>query len=233
MNSIHRESEERWIRFKIGSAFPANSSLSHWISGLTMASNDLNQTHKAYLEKNNASGNQPSPEALFYFGLACAQFREAAKFLCKGSQSIEVQEFNKTLPVETINHWKKLKKSYEPWKGSFVESVARPIRDQFFHYPEPTSPEWESALENLAPEDSGVCARNELLVGNVRGVFADDLRAYFISTCLGTDKGKVRDSVAQIAHLTSTLVNFAQQSLISYLKKLPKGVIRFDNSPSF
>jgi len=224
--------EEKWIKFHFRSAFPASSILSHWISGLTMASNDLNQAHKDYREKANSSGNQPSPEALFYFGLACAQYRETAKFLCKGGQSIKVQEFNKTLPVETINQWEELKKSYEPWKGSFVESVAKPVRDLFFHYPEPTSPKWKSALENLASEESGVCLKNEMRVGDFRGIFADDLRAYFISTCLGTGKDKVNDSVTQVAHLTNTLVNFAQQSLGTYLQKLPKGVTRVDNSSS-
>jgi len=176
--------EDQWATFRFGDAFPADSVIARWVAGMTLIANDLLQVNLGVIEASDVVVDQSS-EAVYLFWLACAHYREAAHFMQKGSELPEVQASIAQLPEQTREHWAAIQESFEPWEGSFVQGRLKPLRDDFFHYPKPTDQKWGGMLARVADRRSGVRVRGSEIVGNVRGVFADDLRAELLSQYIG------------------------------------------------
>jgi hypothetical protein len=183
------------------------------------------------------SGNPAeSSDATYYFWLACAQYREAAEFLRKRKPP-EVAAFMAQLPPDVQQHWAKVAPSFTPYEGSFVDKVLRPLRNKLFHYPEPGSKEMERALRAASQHISGVRVVGEEKLGNVRGVFADEVRARLLGEYLhgANDEDEdeelgLRETMRKISRLMSSLIAFAHGSLAEYLVQLPPGVVTLDEA---
>jgi hypothetical protein len=160
-------SEMQWCRFRIGDVFPAGSALAKWIAGLTLIANDILQAHAAM--QREFKGGPESPEGLFYFWLTCAQFREAAKVLADGIEDPEIAAFIDTLEADDQQMLQLVKPAFEPFAGSFFATIAKPLRDQFFHYPKPRDREWDSILGQMSDMESGIRVGGNMQVSEVRG----------------------------------------------------------------
>lgn len=223
------DTEEKWAKFTMGAAFPADSMLARWIAGLATIANDLTQTNVALIEAFESSGASLCPEGVFGFWVTCAQYREAAKFLHAGWQNPDVVEFTGGLPREVRDDWNRIRRSFDPWGGSFVETVMKPLRDRLFHYPAPGAAEWEPVLRDLASHESGVRVRGAGELRGVRNVFADEVRVGLLSAYLGSDPAEMGNSVAEVSNLVQGLVSFAHECMMAYLAQFPDGVVRIED----
>lgn len=220
--------QERWVRFRLGVAFPADSTLARWVAWLSLVADDLTHANVVLARELASSSSRPSPEGVFYFWLACAQFREAAKLLQDGYECPQVREFIVQLPVDARQRWEQVRASFEPWDGSFVKRVMKPIRDGLFHYPLASGQEARRILDGLAPLDTGVRHGAQEQIADIRCVFADELRTALLSSHLGGDLQEIGQEVAQVADLMTALIGFARDVLGAYLVMLPDGALRLD-----
>lgn len=220
----------QWARFQIGAAFPADSILARWVAGLTMIANDLIHTNVTLINTLDSGNAAESSDATFYFWLACAQYREAAEFL-RQKEPPEVASFVAQLSPETLRHRAEILPSFTPFPGSFVDTVLRPLRNRLFHYPKASSEELRSALAAASLQVSGVRVMGEEKVGNVRGVFADEVRARLLGGYLhATDaEREIRETMKSISGLMSSLIAFAHGCLTEYLIQLPPGLVTVDS----
>ncbi|WP_221239690.1 hypothetical protein [Longimicrobium terrae] len=219
-------SEIRWIRFRIGDAFPAGSALGKWIAGLTLMANDILQSFDA-MQREFAEGPD-SPEGLFYFWLTCAQFREGAKLLSGGLEDSEIKKFIDTMDASDQSMLALIRPAFEPFAGSFVERIAKPIRDEFFHYPKPGSQRWDEVLSQMADLESGLRFRADLNPASTRGVFADELRTLYLIQYMGVSTDEIADVMRRLADYVGPMVRFAHGCLGSYIGRLPEGVVTHD-----
>jgi hypothetical protein len=219
-------SREQWARFEMSAAFPANSTLAGWIAGITMIANDLIHSNVILVNAMDSQDAAISSDSIYYFWLSCAQYREAADFLRESSRIPEVSSFVGQLSPDAHQRLTEITASFTPWDGSIVNTVMRPLRNKLFHYPKPDSQVWRKALEGVAAQRSGVRIIGEEKIGNVRAVFADEIRAQLLGDYLGTnDHAQLRETIAQISKLVSCLVAFAHEALTTYLLQLPPGVV--------
>ena len=202
---------ERWATFEIGEVFPAHSLLSRWIAGLSLIANDLVLINVQLLQAIDADADE-SPEAVFYFWLACAHFREAAKFLGSSTSDQTIRQFIARLPRATLRQWRSVRKSFDPWPGSFVQRALKPLRDHIFHYPPPTDKDWERILAGVSDKTSGVRVLGEETIGNTRGVFADEIRAEMLGVYLGQNHEEIGESMRLLSQLIGSTVFFARES---------------------
>jgi hypothetical protein len=219
---------EGWARLRIGAAFPRTSELSKFIIGVAMIRNDLMQSNAALAQHLEDSGNQDlEPESFFHFYLSCAQFREAAKFLGESLRVAEILQFTHTLPVVARQHLQAVQSSFEPWNGSFVQRVVKPLRDKMFHYPTPASPEWEGVLTELDQIESGVRVGPHRRQRDLRYLFADELRAGLMFGMLQSDERKkeVSRNLGDLSGLIASYITFADAALLEYINQLPPGIV--------
>jgi hypothetical protein len=217
--------EDRWATFRFGDAFPADSVTARWAAGMTLIANDLLQVNLGVVEASDAADDQSS-QALYLFWLACAHYREAAHFMQKGSQVPEIRESIARLPEQTREHWAAIQKSFEPWEGSLIQTMLKPLRDNFFHYPKPTDQKWGPILTRVADRRSGVRVRGSETVGSVRGVFADDLRAELLSQYMGVTPDELGGTMRVLADLIGKTVLFAHEVLVQHLQSLPDEMVQ-------
>jgi predicted DNA binding CopG/RHH family protein len=216
-----------WVHFTIGDVFPAESVLSAWIAGLATIANDLVFLHDPLL----SDFEEEVSATVYAFWLLCAQYREAAKFIASGLDEPAVKRFNKRLDPEAQDIWRRIHASFEPWKGSFVERVAKPIRDRLFHYPGVREPEWSGILAAHSSTESGICFRGSRRVRDTRAVFADDLRASLLSQYLGMSSTEMADSMSELGGLVGMLARVSNQSVAVYLQQVPPTKVEVAQAP--
>ena len=223
---MSRSTPQSWYRFHIGEAFPCDSVLARWVVGVAGIANDLVQTHVRLLEGFEGQDPLSSPLRMFYFWLACAQLREAVKFMYEGELPKEVAGFISTLPAENRDQWLRVRDFCYPWEGSFVATRIKPLRDKLFHYSKPGEKQWHDVLGGVAAVESGVQVVGEELTRNIRFVFADEVRTALLAHSLGNSEDEIAHSMGQLVNCVGDVVGFAQETVITYLEHLPAGVIR-------
>ena len=137
------------LKFIFREAFPSTSRLGRFAATIAMISNDLTQTNNTLLEKIKAAEVDKAAERMFFFWVGASQYREAVKFIEESLREKDIQDFMKSLPKEAQEIFIKIRESYEPWNDLFVKKVAKPIRDDLFHYPKTEDERWEETLTDL------------------------------------------------------------------------------------
>jgi predicted DNA binding CopG/RHH family protein len=216
-----------WVTFAIGDVFPADSPLSAWIAGLSTIANDLLFVHEPLLSESE----EAESARVYSFWLVCAQYREAARFIASGLKEASVISFNEQLDAEVNEMLEHLRRSFDPWEGSFVQTVAKPIRDRLFHYPNVGDPEWKGILSAHSNTRSGISFRGSRRVKDTRSLFADDLRAALLSHYLGMSEAEMGESMAELASLVGLLARVSHQSLGAYLQSVPPKSVRVVDVP--
>jgi hypothetical protein len=221
---VTEELEERrvqesffWVRFTIGDVFPADSPLAVWVAGLAMIANDLLLVKEPLLP----GPGEFEAARVHTFWLVCAQYREAARFVASGLDEPYVKRFNRGLDSEVQSLLRRVRASFDPWEGSFVQRVAKPIRDRLFHYPSVGARDWRDVLTAHASTPSGVEFRGSRRIRDTHAVFADDLRASLLAESLGLSSPEIAESMSELADLVGMLVRIAHQSLGAFLEQVP------------
>jgi hypothetical protein len=222
-----RPDNEKWMRFKIGTVFPADSILARWVAGLTMIANDLVQINIHYLDKSQEERVDNTPESLFLFYLTCSLYREAAKFLDESKHHEDIHTFIKQMPIEAQERWGNIKSSFDPWPDSFVCNDVKPVRDALFHYPSPSDSRWVEVLGDLGSHVGGVRIRGNR-AADVRGVFADDLRTAMLTSHLHGQALDLAGFIQRMSLCATQLMLFAHESMAEYLNSIPREDIEFD-----
>ena len=139
----------------------------HHLNDLVLANASLNDAFEA-------AGKGASPEGLYFFRLAASHYREACKLLDAGQKDADVAAFIGGLPKEAQDLFEKVKRSFTPFKGSFVEGKLKPVRNAVFHYGDLAEGEIQGALEELKENESLVSVEAATLRG-LRMVWADEV----------------------------------------------------------
>lgn len=210
--------EEAWVRFRYADAFPRSEPLGNWVACLALIANDLVHTNARLIELFETKGRD-APEALYYFWLSSAHYREAAKFLGETLDRPEVDGFVASLPDKAQDLLDAVRSTFVPWEGSFVKEVAKPLRDAFFHYPGPESDEWAAVWGSLSVAEGGV-RRTGSEVKDARFVFGDDIRVSLMSRHLGESLEAVGENLRVLSDVIGKLAVFAQHALVEYLSPL-------------
>jgi hypothetical protein len=215
--------EQKWIRFAMEEAFPAESKVAQWVAGLCMAANDLILAQQDWAR---VSKKGYPPEATYYIGVLAAHLREAMKFVwrSKGRDAL-VEAFCERLGDEARVHRTVIDGALAGPKGtSFVEQILVPVRNQVFHYPEVGATDIRSGLEAHAKTESGV-----RMVGphvqDMRWVFADEVRAELLAQALG-GVDALNDALRRIATTTGSFVVYASLSFSQYRRELARSVMK-------
>src|SRR5690606_4310663 len=111
--------KEVWVRFKIGDAFPADSMVARFVTGLALIEIDLLSANVAMLSLGAREDIDSSPEVTALFWDAAAGLREAVKFVADAAKHPLVVAFVNTLPADAQAAFSEILSAGEPWQGSF------------------------------------------------------------------------------------------------------------------
>ena len=111
------------VCFRFDDVFPPGDAVSQFLVGLCMAVNDVTLSIKndATLSEQGTAG-----ERNYSLYLMCAYYREAAKFLHLWLEDEQVAAFLEDLSADDRQRLAKLRKSFTPWNGSFVQNSVKP-----------------------------------------------------------------------------------------------------------
>jgi hypothetical protein len=196
--------------FKMKSMFDPKDELAQWILKIAMSRNDFLYVHNRLLELND-NGSNHSGESLYFFRLACSHYREAVYFLSKYKNKRNVLRFLSRMDKEFIEDYETLIDSCEPWKGSFVERVMLPIRNNLFHYSTDNFDEIYSEFEDFFSR--------VIITGKTRShidlVFADELA---IKLSLGEiEQEEFKELLTYISRLFVSFIRFTDHAINMYL----------------
>ena len=198
------------VSFRIGDVFPADDVVSPFLVGLCMAADDL-----MWLTRQHETGD--AGESTYRLYLTCAYYREAAKFLGEGLKQAEVSAFLKDLSPECRARLGVLKKSFDPWKGSFAERALKPVRDIVFHYPRCS--EIRALLKGLSGSNSRIGMGTGTYQDNRYG-FADDVRAKYVSETWGGSVSELSATMERVGKLVLALTYFAHGAVALRLRQV-------------
>ena len=216
----------RWS-FKLKEAFPSDSIIARWLIGLSAAVNDIILAGSS-MEREifHLSPNTPSSEGLYFFRLVASHYREVAKFLHDANKHTEIKDFIETLKPEIQQDYQALLSTFTPFKGSFVEQTLKPLRDEFFHYPNANSEELQIAVEKLRNLETGMELKGERRIADFRSVFADDVMLCLSGEIFDQDEPTLGEAISNTRDALQNLVVFHYAALMTYLSQLPSGVVK-------
>ncbi|MCZ0936606.1 MAG: hypothetical protein OXJ54_15715 [Gemmatimonadetes bacterium] len=195
--------------FRFADVFPPEDAVSQFLVGLCMAINDVTLSIKlqgALLEQGTEG------ESNYSLYLMCAYYREAAKFLDDWLEKEPVSAFLGDLSPEDHRRLDRLRKSFTPWSGSFVEKSVKPVRDVVFHYTTISSSTLRTRLERASDHrvdiEMGSGTYQESRYG-----FADEILATYIHEAWGASESQLKAIVERVADLALDLVYFAHAAV--------------------
>ncbi len=199
---------------------------------MAMIGNDLIQTNNRILALIKKEEDDKAAERLYNFWIGAAQYREAIKFIQKSLEKKDVKEFMGLLRKEAQDLFIKIRESYAPWNGSFVERVAKPIRDDLFHYPNVSDQRWQDALDELARKRGSVFVEGTTIF-DVNSEFADEIRSLLLSKPLGgPDLDAIEKSMSTFKDLFESLIKLTQEIMNVYFSTLGNGVLQSEGKIS-
>lgn len=202
------------VRFPIGRVFGGDDSLSRWIHGLSLISNDTVVSNTHLVEALAKGDEEPSPEGVYFLRLAASHYREAAKFQGMWDADAEVADFISQLPPGVQSDYQAFLASYNPWEGSFVATTIKRVRDQLFHYPLAGDAEVDAAVHELANHE-GVY-RSEANFASLRALFADDVASQMAFGWMSNQED-IGKALQRLAELMNGLIRFAEASITLFL----------------
>jgi hypothetical protein len=224
------EPDETWIHFNYGDIIGDKQELSSWISTLGMIANDLNLTNTQLLNYNQDDFRRHSPEVSYYFWLTCSHYRETAKFLGDTLDLPVIQAFIASLDEGIKEILTEVRQRFEPWEGSFVQEIAKGIRDTFIHYPLPRDEVWNNLWNELREKQGEIRQRDTSLAGT-RWVFADDIRVNITQLELDLNDTHMAENIGNLGNAVANVIMFCQTTITEHLDRLPDGQIYKGKAP--
>lgn len=209
------------VYFRFDDVFPAEDTVSQFLVGLCMAINDvtLSIKHQGALLEQGTEG-----ESSYSLYLMCAYYREAAKFLHAWLKNEQVSAFLEDLSPEDHGRLDRLRRSFTPWSGSFVEKSVKPVRDVVFHYTTISSSKLRTCIERASDRrvdiEMGSGTYQESRYG-----FADEILATFIREAWGNSEAHLKDVIGQVARLALDLVYFGHAAVDLRLAQVDPSVL--------
>ena len=206
------------IRFRIGDVFPHEDIVSQFLTGLCLAINDITM-----VMRNLSNTLEPSEdrynENLYNLYLLCAYYREAAHFLAKGLNILEVSAFLDDLSQESREKLETIKDSFTPWEGSFVKDKLKPIRDVVFHYTPMSLDRIRPHLESASNESSDI-EMGDGTYQETRYKFADAVFVKYVLDQWGHSASEIRDIMVRIKDLSIDLLSVAHEAVDAQLGRV-------------
>ena len=195
--------------FRFADVFPPEDAVSQFLVGLCMAVNDVTLSIKndVALSEHGTAG-----EGNYSLYLMCAYYREAAKFLHLWLEDEQVAAFLEDLSPDHHKRLAKLRKSFTPWNGSFVQDSVKPVRDVVFHYTTISPSTLRTCLERASDRRVDI----ELGAGTYRDSrysFADEILATYIHEAWGASESQLNAIVERVADLVLDLVYFTHAAV--------------------
>lgn len=149
------------IEFAVGEAFPADDPVARWVATLTTIGNDVARVNRQF-DLYSRYGPPDQIHHTYWVLLQTGHLREALKFLspekCDLTATPEVEEFLAAMPRGIQEELEHIRSESTPWEGSWLNEIAKPSRDRFFHYASSADfdREIEASLDVLKDEPSHV-----------------------------------------------------------------------------
>lgn len=212
---------KRKYEFKIGDLFPSDDDLGRWVMALSIIRNDIALTNHYLIQAMKKSGDDLSPDSVYFFRLVISHLREA--FRCQQyyeTQFIIVKQFINTLDNESKNIYdNKLYPLYNPWNNSFIEKIARPIRNTFIHYPnkEEDDKDLKMCLSRLVDHFGSVSYDSN---SGTRYLFCDDVCSNLVGNVVDGDMTRVKNEIiTKIGDICIDLITFIDKVIEAYAIK--------------
>lgn len=217
ISKAHPDARHRGIGFKIGDAFPADSTVARWVTALAMGTN-----YSVYLNVRLVEGDLPPEANLYYFRLIAGHFLEAAKWLQATRKKIpEVDEFISGLAAEHQARYENVvafASQKHPLHNRLKES-----RSTHFHFPEINVDKDAAGREELANAMREAASLEGWIedgkdYASFRAAFADEIAVQFVAT----NDEETAEILNGLHGPVFELVEFTAAALLAYLKTLPK-----------
>ena len=215
---------KKWT-FRLGDAFPAEDPLARWFVGLSAVVNDLILAgSRMEAEMSKARRSEPSSEGIYFFRLVASHYREAVKFIEDADSLPEVRAFIASLPQGLQNQYSSVLTTFQPFHGSFVERVLKPLRDKLFHYPLVNSQELINATGKVKELRTGAELRGSR-IADFRASFADDVMLCLSGEIFSQEREKLGQCIRTTHNALQDLVLFYNGALQEYFKRLGPHVV--------
>jgi transcriptional regulator with XRE-family HTH domain len=217
ISKAHPDARRRGIGFKIGNAFPADSTVARWVTALAMGAN-----YSVYLNVRLVEGDLPPEANLYYFRLIAGHFLEAAKWLRATRKRLsEVDEFIAGLTAEDQERYENIA-AFASQKHPLHKRL-KESRSTHFHFPEINVNKEAAGLEELANAMREAASLEGWIedgkdYASFRAAFADEVAVQFLAT---NDK-ETAEILSALHGPVFELVEFTTAVLLAYLKTLPK-----------
>jgi len=220
VSKAHPDARHRGIGFKIGDAFPADSTLARWATALAMGAN-----YSVYLNVRLVEGNLPPEANLYYFRLIAGHFLEAAIWLQETRKQIpEVKEFISGLAAEDQERFENIA-AFASQKHPLHKRL-KESRSTHFHFPEINVNRDAAGQEELANAMREAASLEGWIedgkdYASFRAAFADEIAVQFVTT----SNEETVEILNALRGPVFELVEFTTAVLLAYLKTLPKKAI--------
>ena len=106
------------VKFNLGDAFPSDSPIAKWLIGLSIITNDLVISSRRLIKAAKREDINFLTSISYDMGVACAHYREAAKYLNNMARQEEVAIYINGLPNDVKKLYESIKNSYDHWDTS-------------------------------------------------------------------------------------------------------------------
>jgi hypothetical protein len=214
------------IQFQFGAALPAEEILARWITGCSMAMNDILLANRWLVPMLEDDGIGEPYERLYLARLGGSHLFEAANFLCRGDRFLPIRELVATLPDNAQAAYQALLLIGKGGQGEFASRI-EDARNSFSHYGK-LLPDDKAAYDPLyqalkAHGEDGTLGRildTTPPITGFRALFADDVAAEL--TFSGDDKEATDNFVEQIGQHMALYLEFCRAALPAYIARLPE-----------
>jgi len=232
--------------FKIGEAFPADSSVAVFLVALSTALNDLLLTNRRLVggdDDKSGINDVGAAEQQFLFRSSISHVWELRESIRHARKQNPVQTFLDGLPQQAKDALAVIENPNANG-ANWITAAMEHIRNQANHYGGKWN--WDDlkwAMANLAGADGTIEMAGSKLAG-MRLMFADEIAVQYLTRkfpeygddpCADVDnatiEARLRTLFIAVRDVTSAAITFTELAIDAYVDTLPDGVVRVESAP--
>lgn len=219
------------LRFRIGTAFPAEDPVARFVSVLAMISNDWLRLFETMESAGDTSRDAPGVRVMS-FRQQASLYHEAATFISQSARRFpEIGRFISGLSVEAQDAYERAVGGRDPRSAHYQGSWLTDHRNLTFHYPamhpQKATHGQEEIMEALrAAADLESTITEDDTLRTIRCRFADEIVVQWLP-----DVEASSEVVAGLREAVTALGTFARHALAAYLAKLPQDAATIERDP--